>query len=65
MAQTAVEFLVEQLCIEHRKTLVNQAKEMEKQQQGYSEEDMTEYAMFVLLNKLITPKEWFKQFKNK
>ena len=32
MKQTAVEWLVEQLCIEHRKTLVNQAKEMEKQQ---------------------------------
>jgi hypothetical protein len=32
MKQTAVEFLVNQLGIEHRKTLVNQAKEMEKQQ---------------------------------
>ena len=40
MAQTAVEWLVEQLCIEHRKTLVNQAKEMENQQKGYSEEEM-------------------------
>lgn len=40
MAQTAVEFLVEQLCIEHRKTLVNQAKEMENQQKGYSEEEL-------------------------
>ena len=29
---TAVEWLVSQLCIEHRKTLVKQAKEMEKQQ---------------------------------
>lgn len=40
MAQTSVEWLVEQLCIEHRKTLVNQAKEMENQQKGYSEEEM-------------------------
>jgi hypothetical protein len=31
----------------------------------YSEEDMTNYAMFILLNKLITPKEWFEQFNNK
>jgi hypothetical protein len=31
----------------------------------YSEEDMTNYAMFILLNKLITPKEWFEQFKKK
>ena len=30
--QTAVEWLVEQLSIEHRKSLVNQAKEMEEKQ---------------------------------
>jgi hypothetical protein len=52
--QTAVEWLVEQLCIEGRKTLINQAKSIEKQQifdalseqivkeqeRSYSEEDM-------------------------
>jgi hypothetical protein len=32
MKQTTVEFLVNQLGIEHRKTLLKQAKEMEKQQ---------------------------------
>jgi hypothetical protein len=41
------------------------AKDLENQKQGYSEEEMTEYAMFVLLNKLITPKEWLTKFKNK
>lgn len=30
--QTAVEWLVEQLCIEHRVTLIEKAKEMERQQ---------------------------------
>ena len=29
---TAVEWLVEQLCIEHRVTLIEKAKEMERQQ---------------------------------
>ncbi len=52
--QTAVEWLVEQLCIKGRKTLINQAKSIEKQQifdalseqivkeqeTRYSEEDM-------------------------
>jgi hypothetical protein len=37
---------------------------MEKQQQGYSEENMTEYAMYILKNNVITPKEWFKRFKS-
>ena len=32
MEQTAVEWLVEQLCIEHRVTLIEKAKEMERQQ---------------------------------
>jgi hypothetical protein len=31
MKQSAVEWLVEQLCIEGRKTLINQAKSIEKQ----------------------------------
>jgi hypothetical protein len=49
----------------------NQANKQEGFKEGakwqaermYSEEDMTNYAMFILLNKLITPKEWFKQVK--
>jgi len=41
------------------------AKEMEKQQQGYSESDMTNYALYILHNNVITPKEWLEQFKKK
>jgi hypothetical protein len=36
-----------------------QAKKM------YSEEDMTEYAIYIVFNNLITPKQWFEQFKKK
>ena len=39
--------------------------QQEQDKNKYSEEDMTNYAMFILLNKLITPKEWFEQFKKK
>ena len=31
----------------------------------YSEEDMTNYALYILHNNVITPKEWLKQFKKK
>lgn len=31
----------------------------------YSEEDMTDYALYILHNNVITPKEWFEQFKKK
>jgi hypothetical protein len=31
----------------------------------YSDSDMTNYALYILHNDVITPKEWFKQFKNK
>ena len=31
----------------------------------YSEEDMTKYALYILNNSVITPKEWFEQFKKK
>ena len=55
---------------------INQAKEMEKQQQDknkYSEEDMNDYADFcsnIALTKQTgfpfpTPKEWFEQIKKK
>ena len=44
MKQTAVEWLLKELDINPKATilkdLIEQAKEMEKQQQGYSEEDM-------------------------
>ena len=35
------------------------------QEKSYSEEDMTEYAIYIVFNNLITPKQWFEQFKNK
>jgi hypothetical protein len=31
----------------------------------YSEEDVTEYAIYIVFNNLITPKQWLEQFKNK
>jgi hypothetical protein len=51
MKQTAVEWYAkqmqskEQFTQEEFDTITNQAKEMEKQQQGYSEEDMKDYAL--------------------
>jgi len=53
MKQTAVEWLIDQLTPsislqqKHIDELKNQAKEMEKEQQGYSEEDMISFAEFV------------------
>jgi hypothetical protein len=35
------------------------------QERMYSEEDMTEYAIYIVFNNLITPKQWFEQFKKK
>jgi hypothetical protein len=36
-----------------------------EQERMYSEEDMTEYAIYIVFNNLITPKQWFEQFKKK
>ena len=78
---TAVEWLIEQLEWDDSKIarviglkkynqVVSQAKEMEKQQQGYSEEDMVE--SFMACWKANVPegfecklsfKEWFNEFK--
>ena len=77
MKQTAVEWLVKELGvylpinIKEVRSMIEQAKEMEKQQ-GYSEEDMAE--SFMACWKANVPegfecklsfKEWFEQFKNK
>ena len=82
MKQTAVEWLVDEMIqrkffeketelsyttLEH---LTNQAKEMEKQQQGYSEEEVIDIAKqaFVLgkdFGLIGTFNEWFEQFKKK
>ena len=62
MKQTAVEWLVEQLFKINNntndvkkmdsKSIIDQAKEIEKQQQGYSEEDMKDYALKCISNYL-------------
>jgi hypothetical protein len=86
MKQTAVEFLLNKLnnydskMIELFNKEIEQAKELEKQQQGYSEEEMqstwedgrngeTEcigsYPFYKTVFKNKTFKEWFEQFKKK
>jgi hypothetical protein len=83
MKQSAVEFLVEEinklnLSTEARafiNKLQKQAKEIEKEQQGYSEEEVISlifkrdnYLMTPnskSLKEFLTPKEWFNQNKNK
>ena len=83
MKQTAVEFLLEniEILIKQGNTFnypifkyyfIEEAKEMEKQQQGYSEEDMRECWMACLgfnkpekFNSRVKFEEWFETFKNK
>lgn len=64
---TAVEWLIERLMnnqVDNK--MLEQAKELEKQQKGYSEEDMNDYANYrLLIKKPLNPKEWFEKFKNK
>jgi hypothetical protein len=69
MKQTAVEWLVNELNNhpafqgQFFKEVFEQAKEIEKQQQGYSEEDMRKAFEWGVAH--ITFEEWLKQFKNK
>ena len=87
MKQTAVEWLMQTLeqnniidldVIDSDKyyTIIEQAKEMEKQQQGYSEEDLKEAfkdaytigfrtSIFDVNLKQENCDEWFEQFKKK
>ena len=82
MKQTAVEFLVEHLIeygfdLSHHKLEINKAKEIEKQQKGYSEEDMREsfkggskMSWTDINQETQEPyyydfNEWFEQFKKK
>ena len=80
MKQTAVEWLVNELNNRNWNTdfyksdiisLIEQAKEMEKQQQGYSEEEVIELLhrrMFYTLGQNYNPTttiKWFEQFKKK
>ena len=79
MKQTAIEFLVELLNNINNdfnssfKEEIKQAKEMEKQQQGYSEEEVKQaytegsFAQLRYIDGLpyIDRDRWFEQFKNK
>ena len=76
MKETAVEFLVKQYCIYGTlySSDISQAKEMEKQQQGYSEEELlnllTHFAVEIQRqNKKgqypIEIKGWFERNKDK
>ena len=73
---TAVEWLIEQLEWDDSKIarviglkkynqVVSQAKEMEKEQQGYSEEDMREAYKYGKIYDMTSFEEWFEEFKNK
>ena len=68
MKQTAVEWLREKLWREFNfsfsDNIFNQAKEMEKQQQGYSEEEVLQLIDDFSGN-VRQAKEWFEQFKKK
>ena len=75
MKQTAVELFKQRLIqrgIGFNIKDFEEAKEMEKQQQGYSEEDMRECWMACLgfnkpekFNSRVKFEEWFETFKNK
>jgi hypothetical protein len=72
MKQTAVEFLVDNLNYYYSpkwNDMLDQAKEIEKQQQGYSEEEvyhiLCEHTAFLFAGGKSTLTEWFEQFKNK
>jgi hypothetical protein len=37
--------------------------EQELRKELYSDSDMTDYALYILNNDVITPREWFERFK--
>lgn len=41
------------------------AKEMEKEQRGYTESDMRSYASYILNNPVIEPSQWYKIYRTK
>jgi hypothetical protein len=71
MKQTAVEWLFQELDNYYqmegnviKKEILKQAKEMEKEQQGYSEEDIKN-AFFPKFTYNKAKNKWFNEFKNK
>lgn len=70
MKQTAVEFLVEMFDLKSDLAIIDQAKEMEKQQKGYSEKEVVELNLRYLqeLGKngnWMNFKQWFELNKKK
>jgi hypothetical protein len=63
-----ISFDSEELRVKY-KDIIAKAKEMEKQQQGYSEEDMIAFGEFIFKHTLLAHskgvKNLFEQFKNK
>ena len=69
---TAVEWLQSglELIMSHEEQmqaigLFEQAKEMEKEQIGYTESDMRSYASYILNNPVIEPSQWYKIYRTK
>jgi len=49
-----------------KNAFINGAKwQQEQDKNKYSNSDMTNYALYILHNDVITPKQWFEQFKKK
>ena len=77
MQKSAVEWLVDQLKSTKKKymgyknididykEIIEQAKEMEKEQRGYTESDMRSYASYILNNPVIEPSQWYKIYRTK
>jgi len=82
MEQSAVEYLIENLIFFYSKNwdaIVDQAKEIEKQQKGYSEEEVENIIQKLMddvhrgdicygdnvIDFKLSPRQWFEQFKNK
>ena len=65
--KTAVEWLCEQYHLKQDIEIVKQAKEMERQQQGYSEEEVIAFGEFIFKHSLLTHtrgvKSLFEEFK--
>ena len=74
MEKSAVEWFVEQIADDlgirvknssMGMSLIEQAKEMEKEQIGYTESDMRSYASYILNNSVIEPSQWYKIYRTK
>ena len=60
---TAVEFLVDKLFLHEYEDVIQEAKEMENDQRGYTEGDMQAYASYILRQPIIKPNQWFKIYR--